>query len=297
MHHYATKTYKHLFTGEQQSQVWQNYIPTLGVSNSVLFHGILAVTALHRAQEDPHNRNRYWTRALHHHEIGLPLYKALVAAASPETAELIVVYAILLGIWVYVSPSMTNEQLSLDDVLNTVEVARKGRSVFQLYRDAVMETPICQFLVPPRRGPLLGGSQVFSVHETLENLRNKVEHSSEQNAVDHLRTFLERYLSGTDQTRAVAHWMASVGEDFWSRLRSHHRYALLVFAYSSLLAWVSENECWWVAGWSERIMQACSETLSSDDKETIGWEDHRQVVQSLGIELLNLAKHRVRTSG
>lgn len=288
MHQYAINTCQHLFTGEQQVQLWQYYIPSLGAFNGVLMHGILAVTALHQAREDDHNRDLYRTRALYHHGIGLPLFKAMVASASPEMAEIIVANAILLGIWVYASPDVTGERLSVDDILSTVEIVRTGRSIFHLYEDIVITTPIALFLVSPCREPMLV-NQVSSAHEALESLRTQVGDLSEKRAVDHLRMFIEKYLAGADHTRLAAGWMASVGEDYWVRPRNHHLHALLVFAYSFILAYVSERECWWLAGWSERILLACSETINPADKETIRWDSHERLVWTLGIELVNLA--------
>ncbi|KAF2111483.1 hypothetical protein BDV96DRAFT_582242 [Lophiotrema nucula] len=296
MHHYATNTCQHLFTGDRQAQVWQHYIPNLGASNGVLMHGILAVTALHQAWKNPLDRDLYRTRALHHHGIGLPLFKSMVASASPETAEIIVAYVILLGIWIYASPDMTREQLSLDDVLSTVETVRTGRSVFHIYRDVVITTPIGIFLIPPCREPLLG-RQVSLAHEALETLRKQVENPSEGKAVGHLQMLMDRYLAGADHTRSAAGWMASVGEDYWARLRGHHPHALLIFAYSCLLAYASEHACWWLTGWSERILLACSKALSPADKETINWDSHEQLIRTLGVELASLAKHRDEKSG
>jgi len=66
---------------------------------------------------------------------------------------------------------------------------------------------------------------------------------------------------GLDPNRLAAAWMASVDGSYWARLRDNQPHAVLVFAYSTLLIRASEHECWWISGWSERVLQACSAIL------------------------------------
>ncbi|KAM5360089.1 hypothetical protein ACJZ2D_014000 [Fusarium nematophilum] len=294
MHLYATDTCQHLFAGEPHSQVWQLHVPALAASNGVLMHGILAMTALHQARKGPPSRGFYHTRALHHHGIGLPLFQTMVASASPETAQVIVTYAVLLAIWVYASPEITAERLSYDDILRAVEIVRTSRSVFQLYRDVITKTPIGVFLIPPSRKPLV--SQVSSAQEALQTLRNQIEHPSDEKALSHLQILMNRYLEGVDHMRSAASWMASVDEDYWARLRDHRPLAVLIFAYNSLLAYTSEHECWWLVGWSERILLACREVLSPRDKETVGWDSHEDRIRTCGNELANIVRDRDETT-
>jgi hypothetical protein len=291
MHHYATSTWKHLFTGERQSQVWQHHVPALAASNEQLMHMILALTALHCAREDPGRRDMYRLQALHHHEIGLPLFKRSLVSAAPETAEVIVTCVILLGIWVFASPDSANERLSLDEILSTVETVRATRSVFKLYRDFVITTPIGLFLIPPCRDPL-PSSEVYATQQAFYSLQGVVEHPSERRALCHLQASFNQYLTGSDQIRLAAEWMAAVDEEYWARLRDHQPYSILIFAYSCLLAYAAEHECWWMAGWSERILVACSENLSSVDKGRIQWDQHEELIQARGAELVKLSMGR-----
>jgi hypothetical protein len=213
----------------------------------------------------------------------------MVASASPETAQVIVTYAILLGMWMYASSGITAERLSLDDILSAVEIVRTSRSVFHLYRDVTMKTPISVFLIPPSRTPLV--SQVSSAQEALQTLRNHIEHPSDEKALSYLQILMNRYLAGVDHTRSAAGWMASVDEDYWSHLREHRPHAVLIFAYNSLLTYASEHECWWLVGWSERILLACSEVLSPVDKEMVGWDGHEELIRTCGNELANIVRH------
>lgn len=288
MHHYATDTYQHLFPGEKQNQVWQHHVPKLAAANSVLMHGLLALTALHKARRDPSHRDLYRDCAMYHHGVSLPVFQGMVACASTDSSEVIVTYAILLGMWIYASLEVTAERLSLNEILSTVEMVRSTRSVFNLYREAVMKTPIGVFLVPPSRRPLLG-SEVSSARDALQTVRRHVEHPSDKRALNHLQILTDGFLAGTENSRSAVGWMASVGEDYWIRLRDHQPHTVLIFASSCLLARASEHECWWLAGWSEQVLLACNEVLSPADKEKFGWDDYEKLIRTCGSKLALLA--------
>lgn len=280
--------------GAQQKQVWQHAIPALAASNVILVHGFLAVTAIHCAWEEPARQDLYRGRALHHHGLSLPIFQDMVASASSETAEVIVAYSILLSIWIYAFPEIAAEQPSLDDILSSIEVIRGSRTVARLYTEVIKRGPMGVFLT---KSPLLEPTlelQDPSADQILQLLRDQTTHPSDEKVVLHLQKFLGQYMLGVDYNRLAAIWMASVEDDYWARLRDHQPDAILVFAYSTLLIRASEHECWWVSGWSERILQACSDIMSHDVKATINWNTHEHHIRSGADELARNVKSRQR---
>jgi len=295
MHHYDTDTCSQLFIGARQVQVWQHDIPALAASNAVLLHGILAVTAAHYAWREPARRDLFRRRSLHHHALGLPRFQEMVACASSETAEVIVAYAILLSIWVCAIPEVAAEQQqSLDDILTTIEAIRGARAVFHLYQDTIMESPMGGFLDRPCPAPpvlvpvpLPPGGQNRRMRQVLQCLRDQVLHESDKSAVQQLQMFLDRYVTGLEYNRLAAAWMASVDDDYWARLRDNQPHAVLVFAYSTLLVRASEHECWWISGWSERILRACGDVMGCREvaTATVDWAFHEQQIRAGAGEL------------
>ena len=287
MHRYATDTCNHLFMGTRQIQVWQHDIPALAASNAFLFHGILAVTALHYAWREPAQRDLYRSRSLHHHALGLPKFQEMIASASSETAEVIVAYVILLSIWVYAFPEISAEQQSLGDILDMVDTIRGGRTIFRLYRDTIMKTPMSVFLDPPIQAPV-PGKRASPARQALLALQGQVQHEADKTAVQQLQVFLDRYVTGRQHNRLAASWMASVGDDYWTRLRDNQPHAVLVFAYSTHLVRASEHQCWWISGWSERILRACSDILISQEAATVDWTYHERQIRAATDELADI---------
>ncbi|KAK3368379.1 hypothetical protein B0H63DRAFT_75701 [Podospora didyma] len=288
MHHYATDTCKHLFMGSWQVQLWQYDIPALAASHVVLLHGILAVTAIHYAGREnatPAQRDLCATRSLHHHSLSLPRFQAMVASASAETAPVIVAYAVLLGLWVYAFPQVAadendDEHQSLGDILTMIQAMRGARAVLNLYRDAITQSPMRVFVTNPPPSPFLLSPEKFEdddrvsrVRQALYYLRDQVlHHESDKDAAQQLQIYLDRYVAKGPghNNRLAAAWIARVGDDYWARLRGGQPHAVLVFAYSALLVRASEHECWWMSGWSERIMRACRREVMSSSLERHG---------------------------
>ncbi|MAD82234.1 MAG: hypothetical protein CL912_04665 [Deltaproteobacteria bacterium] len=293
MHHYVTSTCEELFMGAPQKHVWQHEIPALSASNIILMHGLLAVTAIHCAWKEPARRNIYRARALHHHGLSLPIFQDMIASASSETAVVIVAYSVLLSIWVYAFPDIAAEQPSLDDILGSIEVIRGSRKIARLYRDVLKESHMRVFLTSPLQEPVLE-YQGLSTRQILQLLRDRVGHQADKTAAQKLQISLDQYVTGFDYSRLAATWMASVEDDYWTRLRDHHPDAILVFAYSTLLIRASEHECWWVSGWSKRILQACGDVLSPEVKMTIDWVDHENRIRAGADELAETVKARQR---
>ena len=279
--------------GARQKQVWQHEIPALAASNGILVHGFLAVTAIHCAWKETARRDLYRSRALHHHSLSLPIFQEMVASASSETAEVIVAYSILLSIWVYAFPEIAAEQPSLDNILSSIELIRGSRTIARLYREVIKESSMRVFLNSPLLEPI-GEDQDSSARQILQLLRDRLDHQADKNAVQQLQIFLDQYMTGSDYSRVAATWMASVEDDYWARLRDHHPDAILVFAYSTLLIRASEHECWWMSGWSRRILQACSDIMSLEVKATIDWVNHEHRIRAGANELADTERSRQR---
>ena len=205
----------------------------------------------------------------------------------------IVAYSVLLSIWVYAFPEIAAEQPSLDDILSSIEVIRGSRKIARLYRDVIKESPMRVFLNSPLQEPIRE-DQDSSARQILQLLQDRIDNQADKNAVQKLQIYLDQYMTGFDYNRLAATWMASVEDEYWARLRNHHPEAILVFAYSTLLIRASEHECWWVSGWSKRILQACGDDLGAEVKLKIDWVGHENRIRGGADELADTVKARQR---
>ncbi|KAF2006637.1 hypothetical protein P154DRAFT_615352 [Amniculicola lignicola CBS 123094] len=135
--------------------------------------------------------------------------------------------------------------------------------------------------------PALAGS---NVGHSLQFLHDQMHHESDRRAIQLLQRFLDRYVTGNDHNRLAAIWMASVEDGYWARLRDHQPHAVLVFAYSTLLVRASEHECWWISGWSLRILRACSDIMSLQEVATVDWAYREHRIRAGADELADMLR-------
>jgi hypothetical protein len=69
----------------------------------------------------------------------------------------------------------------------------------------------------------------------------------------------------SDTRRAIG-WLAILESPFWERIRKHKPSAMLISVLYAIVIGPSSNRCWWLAGWSSKLIDAVEEVLSESDK-------------------------------
>lgn len=85
-------------------------------------------------------------------------------------------------------------------------------------------------------------------------------------AIYQLQRLLHKYAEGYYNTKAATAWPALVEDSFWIRVKSHEPVAVLIFAHYAILLRCYEDRWWWMADWSEKIIQAAGDALTSSQK-------------------------------
>lgn len=71
MHHYSTVTADTLTRRADMQHVWRIIVPELGYKHPFVLHGLLAITATHKAYLLPSQRDKYLDIAAYHQTLGL----------------------------------------------------------------------------------------------------------------------------------------------------------------------------------------------------------------------------------
>ncbi|KIW68193.1 hypothetical protein PV04_04154 [Phialophora macrospora] len=273
MNHFTAVTSLHLFSGERQAQLWQQEVPRQAGSSPMLMHGLLAVAALHLAQGElePSSHLRYQSRGFYHHALGLQLFNAEVARLPPQSLDILFTFAILLAVWVYASPVTELAVISLDDVLDKLEMVRGCKKLFEMHREAIIDKPIGRFA--EHRLKVCNRRQLSPASEALSYLRSIAADAINLAAIDQLESALHNYACDETHTKTAAVLPAIVSDKFWARLRAHEPLAVLIFAHYAIMSHPHQGRWWWMAGWPERILQAAEVALTSAEKAPLGWEN------------------------
>ncbi|KAH8590093.1 hypothetical protein B0O99DRAFT_522052 [Bisporella sp. PMI_857] len=115
MHHFCTTTWSTMGMREDMRQVWRVVIPQEGYSHPFLMHGILALSALHKAYLLPDKRLRYLTLGAHHYTCGQGVYRKLMANVTDENWKPIFCFALILIAYVRSPPATRSEKYAIED--------------------------------------------------------------------------------------------------------------------------------------------------------------------------------------
>jgi hypothetical protein len=285
MNHFTAVTSLGMFLGEEQREVWQRDTPFEARSNPLLMHGLLSVASLHLALLEPEELPAYQIRALHHHDLGLKLFNSQLSLVSSTNCHILFTFALMLVIWIYASPVVTKENLQLDDILNLLDLVRGCKTVFLLQRNAIVSRPVGAFILHHQYVDSPNLDLPPAIDQACQNMKDEATESTDVKAIEKLEKFLQSSMVRTSDTTIAAGWPAIVEDSFWSRLRSHEPIPILIFAHYALLLQLFENGCWWMTGWSERIIQAAEQALTTIGKGSDSLKMHlehiRQTVRDI----------------
>ncbi|KAJ9604739.1 hypothetical protein H2200_010853 [Cladophialophora chaetospira] len=277
MNHFTAVTSLNLFSGEHQNQLWQRDVPSQAGSNAMLMHGILAVAALDlsRSSSTP---IEHQARAFYHHGLGLQLFKPEIADISPQNFDILFTFAILLVVWVYASPAAGNGLLGLDDILDKLEMVRGCKKLFHMHGEAIRDKPIATFARSAFSKNVIGLSS--PANETFSYLRTLSTETINLVAIDQLQRNLQKLVEAGVDTKTAAAWPAIISDEFWARLRAHESVPVLIFAHHAIVSGACADQWWWMAGWSERVLQATGNALTDTDKTFFDWENLSTQIRS-----------------
>ena len=89
MHHYSSDTFRAgLGTRPEVQHLWWDYIPKQALTHVFLMHGLLALSALHLAFEQPNRSAHYLQLCDKHQSIALNKFRAILSSEiDPEVAD------------------------------------------------------------------------------------------------------------------------------------------------------------------------------------------------------------------
>lgn len=108
MHHYSVETCNTISLRLDMQYVWKIVIPETAYSIPFVMHGILALSAVHKAYLMPNERNMYLDIAANHQSSGLAEYRVALQELSENNWESVLCFSSLLIIYVCSLPELTD---------------------------------------------------------------------------------------------------------------------------------------------------------------------------------------------
>lgn len=129
MHHYCTITAATMAIRPDMIHVWQVIMPQQAYQNPFIFHGILAISAAHKAYLIPHSRDMYLNLSDYHYNIGSEGLRSRLANINTENWKSIFVFTSLVVLYILIVPTRSENLHATSPIDNVLELIRSVRGV------------------------------------------------------------------------------------------------------------------------------------------------------------------------
>lgn len=291
LHFYTTTTSLTLYALPSRHRVWTTIVPEIAFLHPFLLHGLLAITALHRARLQSDPTSSLWAEASFHHQNALSLFRSALSNVTIENCDACFAFSSILAIYAWASSGGTGD-------LFFIGTSRLEQDVgpiewFQLLRGA--STLLKTFWADMEKGPLSPILKLWEGSEeppdqtspeddakflTLMRLWDPSPGNLTGSEVDALNKALNllRHVYGqlpyfgmrVCAISATFSWPVQVPDVYIEMVQKRQPEALILLAHYCLLL-NRVNNFWWIQGMSRHLLENIHQSIGTKLESWIGW--------------------------
>lgn len=243
-----------------------------------LMHGILALSALHLAEESTGTDHRkYSAIALGHHNQGLATYRLELGNITATNHAAVIGFSSITSTcsFAFSRPLTPNSTLApIDDLARIFSLIRSWQPVVQAARKFQSEALAAESNDSQIPTFPAHAEEAFShLHDlNLDTSRHADYHETEVYAfaIDTLKACL-RSLSRPDSSpHRISDWVNDVPDRFVSLVMEHRTLAMIILAhYAVVLHRFADT--WWLKAWGPRLLEGIWWNLEPDCRDKVSW--------------------------
>ena len=289
-HHFVTSTYSTLAEDDHGYELWQIHVPQWSITFSSILYLILALSALHRAREQP-DSHLFIDQADRHFTFGVSSVTSILSQfeLNPENAQPVYISAVLICIIYFARGPRPGEFIVFSDAGHAewLVLLHGVRFILETQRDNIFTGVMApretdsddsmrqQGISPEWQGIWNEDRQHL---KELRKLTKQTEHAKlYTHLIDNLiQSFEGVYLKLSfqmDRTGLlpfVIGWLYRLPEEYIGLLQQKEPCALVVFASWSILLHHMRH-VWYMHNWGVHVMNGIQHTLHEDWKDWISW--------------------------
>ncbi|KAL1858730.1 hypothetical protein Daus18300_009864 [Diaporthe australafricana] len=263
---------------EDLRYVWRVVFPQEGYRHRFVMHGLLALSALHKAYMFPARRQEYLTLSASHHNLGLETFRALLPDVGEDNWRAMLCFASIVVAHVCSLAARSENGCIARPITSTWEFF----SVVQGIKTTMEE--FIPRLLRSNLGPLV--TVIFGQEQEDESTQcseQVLEYSALPldtfSVLSELRSFYEgeELLSNREDyvkassmldfaAKHIAHqgpnieigsillWVYFVPQSVMHDIRQHKPHALLLLAYFSVFLATTDRRYWFLQGWAKQLL-------------------------------------------
>lgn len=266
-------------------------VPEIAFSHPFLLHGLLSITALHRARLQSDPASSLWAEASFHHQSALSLFRLALLNITAENCDACFAFSSFLFVYAWASSGGTGDLFFTD----TSGLEEDGAPIdwFQLLRGAFtllitfwanMEkgplSPILKLWEGPEEPPAQTSREDDAKFSSLIGVWNSSPDNltaDEVNALNEALALLRRVYGQLPyfDTRVCAiaatfSWPVQVPDAYVEMVKQRKPEALVLLAHYCLLL-NRVNNFWWIQGMSRHLLENIHQNIGVEWEVWIGW--------------------------
>ncbi|RKK08004.1 hypothetical protein BFJ63_vAg3484 [Fusarium oxysporum f. sp. narcissi] len=287
MHHYFTAAYLTMGLQDELRIVWKNAIPQQGYDHPFVMHGIMAISALHKAYLLYDKADTYLTLSAYHYTRGQAEFRRNLLAVTEGNCKPVFCFSLILIVYMCAAPVTRSPRHIIEDPIQTTLelflVCRGLRAVTEPYYDRALKSDLYPLVrtswltgdddplkipTPSLQNSPLPTDTFEAVDRLRDYLRNQVDliHLEEaEEAVDYLRaTVVHVAMAGINvELGNVVNWPLNLSDTFMSDIKQFRPHALLILAYFAPILGMADRSFWFLHGWSKYLLADIEQRLNN----------------------------------
>lgn len=289
MFHYSASTSKELTPDETISHLWQYEIPTIAEKHPFLIHGLLAISALHLADEEPASMAEFLPLSMHHQNLAISSFRDQLSRITEENCDALFAQAVVVSmsckLFSFIKAQRHSLQMpSVDDIIKPFLLTRGVGEVVAAAAQWIRAGPLAPMLyghsMPNADHFQLPASTKIHFQNLRQHFQSTVLDSEDLAAIMKSMDDLERiYQELTLWEREVVlnpgtvwKWPNSTPVEYARLLQQHHPQALLLYAHFVMLSGI-HSMYWYFRDWGNQAVTVIAASLPSDLRDMIQYPE------------------------
>ncbi|KAL4993957.1 hypothetical protein BDV10DRAFT_197899 [Aspergillus recurvatus] len=278
--HWILHTHKLFARNEDTRRVWEVPVLQEALRTPFLMHGILAISALHRAHLYPHDRQAEWiSTAVAHHSTGLALFTKQLDSIDESSAKAMTTFAAIAGVFSFASTLQSSGQAdgpSLNALADILVLARGvqtiGSQAMEFLRPSTF-APLYNFSNPEANIP----DDVLTALDYLESLNAEICQRSKcyratyyERTIQTMRELAPFTYAEPASLTFVGGWAVWTPPEFLEGVRAREPFALVILAHFCVFMHTARHH-WCIGSWGQIVLREIVQSLETDWHTHIKW--------------------------
>ncbi|KAF4422874.1 hypothetical protein COL26b_004870 [Colletotrichum chrysophilum] len=272
MHHYTLATADSLAVRPDMQYVWRVNLPEIGYACPFVMHGILTLSALHKAYLIPPERETYLDLATAHQNAGLEGFRSELHNINDTNWQTFFSFASIVVMYVSSVPvRMGNETETIPNILELFLFVRGIRAVLEPYQGRLTKTKFAA---------LVHELGTFFQETLSEDCRDEYLKAVEE--LEKAIYFMAH--AGTNvEVGMILFWPYVISENLMADIQAQNPFSMVLLSYFAIPLCVLEQRYWFLQGWSRRLFEVTDTVLAEHPAllEMVKWP-RRQVFELYG---------------